>query len=453
MLYCNWANRKLETMKIRKRMNLLAIRINGIKNFTEEVEIRFHKWKSLDDFEPTNDRVRAIYGPNGSGKTAIITAVWLATNIIRSNDFLAYLGPSYFLNQLNKTSHVFSFEVDFCEQIEDIANHSMSIGKSYRYSISIDATDPTYIHISHEAFWRFNGQYGKSKLIPIFETKEGKIELSAEFETDIVEQANNIVLKNSFAPFLLGYTKRKANSRIPKDDLENFFRFFFSIGIFLNNEDTHITYFDSYQNMQNLKLEEFPTTKEPDSKFKGVNFYQVRKEGIDRFDQFLKRKTNFIRLFKPNLKTITFEKKEEKDFYICYEILDYGSYTVDVDFESAGIQKLMLLYENLYFAANGGTVFIDEFDQSISGPYLRKLIQFINNYGSGQLCFTAHSLEAMKALSDESGSVYFIGENNEITEWRKNAHYKPYILYPEGMIRGINFDVDVFDFIKAFSGK
>ena len=434
-------------------MNLLAIRINGIKNFTEQVEIRFHKWKSLDRFEPTNDRVRAIYGPNGSGKTAIVTAVWLATNIVRKNDFLAYLGPSYFLNQLNKTNRVFSFEADLCEQIENIDNHSTSIGKSYRYSISIDATDPAYIHISHEALWRFNGQYEKSKLIPIFETKEGKIELSDEFEVDIVEQANNIVLKNSFAPFLLGYVRRKANSRIPEVDLKNFYHFFSTIGVFLNDEDTHITYFDSYRKLQNLKFEQFLTNEEPDNKFKGTNLYRVRKEDIDDFGRFLKRKANFIRLFKPNLKTITFEKKEEKDFYICYEILDYGSYTVDADFESAGIQKLMRLYESIRFAANGGTVFIDEFDQSISGPYLQKLIQFMNNYGTGQLCFTAHNLEAMKALSDESGSIYFIGENNESTEWRKNAHYKPYILYPEGMIRGINFDVDVFDFIKVFSDK
>ena len=83
--------------------------------------------------------------------------------------------------------------------------------------------------------------------------------------------------------------------------------------------------------------------------------------------------------------------------------------------------------------------------------YLEKLIRFLNDYGKGQLLFTAHSLEAMKALADHGKSIYFLSPSNKIYAWKKNAHYKPYILYPEGMIGDIDFDVETFDLVEAFS--
>ena len=58
-----------------KKFYLLSLRLSGIKNIENNVQINFYK-KTLDKtFNPDNYRVKAIYGENGSGKTAIVTAV------------------------------------------------------------------------------------------------------------------------------------------------------------------------------------------------------------------------------------------------------------------------------------------------------------------------------------------------------------------------------------------
>jgi hypothetical protein len=59
----------------------------------------------------------------------------------------------------------------------------------------------------------------------------------------------------------------------------------------------------------------------------------------------------------------------------------------------------------------------------------------------------------MVPLSKPKKSIYFLGDNNEFFPWIKNGNYKPYNLYPEGMIKGIPFNVDSFDFMKIFSEK
>ena len=53
---------------------LLHIRLSGIKNISKEIQLDFYN-KVLEGFNPEKHRVKAIYGENGSGKTAIITAI------------------------------------------------------------------------------------------------------------------------------------------------------------------------------------------------------------------------------------------------------------------------------------------------------------------------------------------------------------------------------------------
>lgn len=54
---------------------LLNISVSGIKNIKEEVRLDFYK-KTVDkDFNPDKYRIKAIYGENGSGKSAMITII------------------------------------------------------------------------------------------------------------------------------------------------------------------------------------------------------------------------------------------------------------------------------------------------------------------------------------------------------------------------------------------
>ena len=54
---------------------LLNFTVSGVKCIKEEVRLDFYK-KTVDkNFDPEKYRVKAVYGENGSGKSALITAV------------------------------------------------------------------------------------------------------------------------------------------------------------------------------------------------------------------------------------------------------------------------------------------------------------------------------------------------------------------------------------------
>ena len=66
---------------------LLRLRLSGIKNISKEIELEFYN-KVLEGFNPEKHKVKAIYGENGSGKTAIMTAISIAKKVAFSLNYL-----------------------------------------------------------------------------------------------------------------------------------------------------------------------------------------------------------------------------------------------------------------------------------------------------------------------------------------------------------------------------
>ena len=82
---------------------LLNLKISGIKNIEKPIEIPFYKKTIKNDFNPDQYRVKGIYGENGSGKTAILTAVNILTKIIYQNNYLPdSVNQMLFLENINK---------------------------------------------------------------------------------------------------------------------------------------------------------------------------------------------------------------------------------------------------------------------------------------------------------------------------------------------------------------
>lgn len=448
---------------------LISITTEGIKNITKPITVRFYKNKSLVNFNPSSDKVRAIYGANGAGKTAFMTSIWLVHQLLTSKDTITLLGSEYFQNILNKEKPIFNISIDYA-LITKKDNEVYEINKTYRYFIKIDGTNKSDIKITDEGLYVFNGQYEKSKLLTVFECKNGKVTSllgfvnKKEIPIDIEEISNkalNIISKQSFVTFLIDYlfelktkTNQKFHLKNYDKDLISIIYFASSLKVRLANDDKHQEYFDINKNIVNNFIQL------PDNEMRSFLLERklekigekifVKKESFDAFQKHVKKQAQFIQLFKPDLKSIEIDKVESKDYYICSQIMNYGSYKISFDFESTGIKRLLSMYSLLNEASRGGIVFIDEIDVNISGVYLQRLVQYLNEYGNGQLCFTAHSLDPMYILNNSSKSIYFINDNKEILSWTKNANYKPYILYPEGMIKGIMFPLEYFDFTKVF---
>ena len=132
----------------------------------------------------------------------------------------------------------------------------------------------------------------------------------------------------------------------------------------------------------------------------------------------------------------------------------YDDYRIDSEFESTGIKKLIKLFAYLKEMVNGSIVFIDEFDSNLHDVYLCALLEYLMEYGEGQLCFTTHNVGPMDILKQNKMSIDFLSEDHKIYPWTTNGNYSPSKLYRNGMIEGSPFNVDSIDFIGAFgSGK
>ena len=105
----------------------------------------------------------------------------------------------------------------------------------------------------------------------------------------------------------------------------------------------------------------------------------------------------------------------------------------------------------LKMASYNRMVFIDELDVNINGVYLNKLIEYFTTYSKGQLCFTTHNVSPMNILKNKKESINFLNNDLEVINWVKNGHYSPINIYEKGLIKGLPFNVESWDFLKAFN--
>ncbi len=89
------------------------------------------------------------------------------------------------------------------------------------------------------------------------------------------------------------------------------------------------------------------------------------------------------------------------------------SYKVHAEFESTGIKKLIKLFAYLTEMVQGDIVFIDELDSNLHDVYLCALLEYLMEYGEGQLCFTTHNVGPMDILKRNKMSIDFLSEDKE----------------------------------------
>ena len=131
----------------------------------------------------------------------------------------------------------------------------------------------------------------------------------------------------------------------------------------------------------------------------------------------------------------------------------YDDYRIDSEFESTGIKKLIKLFAYLKEMVNGSIVFIDEFDSNLHDVYLCALLEYLMEYGEGQLCFTTHNVGPMDILKQNKMSIDFLSEDHKIYPWKNNGNCSPSNLYRKGLINGTHFNIDFVDFIDVFNAS
>lgn len=347
----------------------------------------------------------------------------------------------------------------------------------FRYSVTLSKDITGKYVISHESLAARNAASKKEDMEGIFEVSNGEIVYVYGKEEDSVSVVNktmNLLSTASMSSLfydkiLLPEWKKnqaiKANKTILWGGAVILYLFGARLHVYLDQSDDHREYvtrnsLKCYDDKETYKVEIRSLMKsfmEMDNDCLNVISITeniVSKPRYSYFEKEIQRLYEFLHIFKNELQGIEIDKKENHSFWVCDLVMVYETYKIHAEYESTGIKKLIRLFAYLKEMVEGGIVFIDEFDSNLHDVYLCALLEYLMEYGEGQLCFTTHNVGPMDVLRKRKKSIDFLAEDHKIYSWTTSGNYSPSKLYRNGMIEGSPFNVDSIDFISVFgSGR
>ena len=438
---------------------LLNMTVSGIKSIKKEIRLDFYKKTIDNNFNPDKYRIKAIYGENGSGKSAIITAVKIFQDLIINDNYFNESKTQIFLDEIiNKKTQKFCFSCEFI-----VALNTSNI--VYKYSIEVGKNDKGLYEILSEVLSTKNGNYANNNYNLVFESKNGELLYvnSSDEQKQLLEKKSlNLLSSHSFVYIYITNIKKDVDiEKEEKVDRELFIHTFMCltlailIKVYLAEEDQHELYFLRKRlkesRLENQALQEgLIEYGELANVFSSVNEKKVEKHHFNQYKEKVKQLTQFIKIFKPELVSIDIDTKENGEQYECELNLNYGDYSINKEFESTGIKKLIRLFDCFVSASSVGIVFVDEMDSNLNDVYLCKLIEYFMYYGKGQLCFTTHNLDPMTVLKENKNSIDFLSSDNHLVPWTARGNASPENSYKNGMIEDSPFNIDATDFIGIF---
>ena len=410
---------------------MLSFKVNGVKNIEKDIEINFYN-KTLKRFSPCGSNVKGIFGPNGIGKTSIIKGMDILRKISLNDNYLTNDFNLIILDKIiNKKIEKANLEIEF------LIIDSNKKKSRYVHSITIAITSPKEIKILSENIKKKDPN--TDQIVGEILIENGIIKNDSLHEDDlkseIVDITKNLLEKRSIVNIV-------KPSVLKSIDLEKIRYFYRKLHIKIDREDSHL----GYALMDNPLKDDIPFND-------SVGNYDmiISKNNLQIFEDYLKRMTKFLKIFKPNLRNIEYEKKEGKEEYYINILFVYDDYKVNYEFESMGIKNLFSLFTYFRALSEDEVVVIDEIDTSIHDIYLNKLIEFFAVDGKGQLVFTAHNITLLQTLKKYKHSIDFINENMEVISWIKNGNSSPFKSYKDGYIKGLPFNIKEYDFLEIFS--
>ena len=438
--------------------------VKGIKSLDNWTELEFYKKTFTKDFSIQNYNIKGIYGVNGAGKSGLISSVKILRGLLLKDN---YLSNPFVQNQLtsliNKRLGRLEIAVEYLVKSAKVYN-------LYRYTIIIKKNPVGFYYICEESLaWRKALSHSDT-FTSIYSTDTGKLMLdmtSDKYAGILMDKAKNLLTISPLPLIFINnvlphYVKKKGYSFL-MEGLIYLVGFGANLHVYLDRQDVHTDYtFKSI--LRHTESDEVEDTRESLTGYRelleGWQFYDLSAETMRIPKMFLPeiereagRLYEFLRIFKHDLQSVSLEKREDKDCFHCELILNYVDYSVDAEFESTGVKKLIRLFRYFSVMVQGGIVFIDELDSNLHDVYLCALLEYLMDHAKGQLCFTTHNIGPMDILKRNKKSIDFLSVDHKIYSWTTNGNYSPSTLYRKGMIEGSPFNVDSIDFISAFQSE
>lgn len=445
-----------------KDIYLVNYSVRGIKTLDQLVSLSFYKKTFSQELNTQEYNIKGIYGTNGSGKSGIVTSIDILKNLLLNPGYLS--NPMVQKNldaMINKRTGELFIEADY------IASSTSPV-MFFRYSVDLSKDAVGKYTISHEKLSVKNATSKSDFMMPVFEVVNGEVVHNQEdkdkFTQELLKKTTNLLSTNSMC--VLFFEKMLAPSQnLFEGETSTLFASLCLLFIFASK--LHICIEESDDHRNHIVNNVYECLRSGDSEIDNLrkSFVEmdrfhldaisvteniVSKEKYEYFEKCVDKLSEFIHIFKSDLQRIEIDKKENCDVYVCDLIMVYDSYKIHAEFESTGIKKLVKLYAYLKKMVEGEIVFIDELDSNLHDVYLCALLEYLMEYGKGQLCFTTHNVGPMDILKQHKKSIDFLSVDHKIYSWTKNGNYSPSKLYRNGMIEGSPFNIDSIDFIGVF---
>lgn len=445
-----------------KDVFLISYAVQGIKTLDKRIQLSFYKKTITKNYSIRGYNIKGIYGTNGAGKSAIISSIRILKSLIINDSYLSNPVVQKQLDALvNKHLKFLEMEAVFLVSFEA----PMLL---YRYRVKVEKNETSKYSITSESLDVSRATSHSDIFDEIFRVENGSLFLGkwqneriGEF---LIDRSKNLLSNSSLASLyfcrMLLWIDKEITGNALTASLIALFLFGHSLYAYLDNWDDHTDYIvnsilsEQREGAASRDLEKIMTYK---NRLREALPYilsdqevLVSKRDYPDFEKEVKQLYNFLHIFMPDLQSVTIDKKEDADLYRCSLLMQYLDYKGYAEFESTGIRKLIRLFSFLKRAAEGEIVFIDELDANLHDVYLCALLEYLMEYGEGQLCFTTHNIGPMDILKKNKKSIDFLSVDKQVYSWKSNGNYSPSNLYKNGMIEGSPFNVDSIDFIGVF---
>ena len=363
-----------------------------------------------------------IYGQNGSGKSAIVEAMWFLKEIVQGNPV-----PNSILEYIYKGENVINIELIF------------SIQNSYSkyqlfYDLEIAKVDEKKVVISEENLyykkynveedsWEYKKQlimfniddeqvFNPNKTFDLLINNDNKVDAKVAKELSRKQQIS----------YIFSDDMRKIYSA--NSDFKEFETLIFSLKHFVTynlfviknstsgiiNANIAMPLSFQIKNQKSISGGKFPIFFEP--RLLKEESLIMLKRIIEQLNIVMKEIIPHFFIGIKNHGIELSEKGEER--YKVEIIASRNGISIPIRYESDGIKKIISFLSVLIGVFNDPTIclIVDEFDANIFEYLLGELLKIIESDAKGQFIFTSHNLRPLEKLKKESLRLTTTNPNN-----------------------------------------
>ena len=390
-------------------VRILDIQINNIKNVVfGEVKFR-NKVKIRKDFKIEGRDILGIYGPNGTGKTALVEVVSILATLFQGKSLgeevkeLIYKGATeasigagfYIEDETDK--YIVRYEVKIEVRKDRLIVAQEKISRSCLRQGKWETRTLLKYRYSEERYLK--SYHGFKEIIA--KDKNMLMELDRAKELSIRE-VTSFVFSEKVKEILKKTTANTHESIRVINELYNFAKI--NLHIIRHNK------FDDYT-VKKLIINTINSNQEKEAMLKNENAVEANvtlEVNYEAFQKKLKQINLAISAIVPGLMIKVHR-------YSNRALIDHSTYneleiftirdgqSIPLEIESTGIKKTLAIISEIITLYNNSHVclVIDDFDSGIFEYLFGELLEVISKGAKGQLIFTAHNLRAFEVLDKE----------------------------------------------------